>query len=173
MKMQWNKIWRCLVLCVVLVLGINVNVFAEEVELDADEQLEYTEDESLSEIYGEADQYVDGMYNVGSGARTDLTGLIRLSQYQTKLQADYSTAYNYEVSKIGIKNLKLQYKSSLGIWYNIITIDDRYVTNEAVYMGRFTCNGTIGRTYRLKGTHYAVVNGKTITRDNITGNLTF
>ena len=173
MNRQWNKMYRWLVLCIVLLLGMSINVSAEGFEDDADKQLEYTEGENLAEIWGKADQYADGIYNVGENARVDLTGMVRLSQYKTKLQADYTTGYTYRASKLGIKNLKLQYKGSLGIWNTIITIDDRYWTDTMTYMGSFTCNGTIGRTYRLQGTHYAVVDGTTISRFNTTENLTF
>lgn len=160
-------------LFLIMVFGMTLNVSAKEIDENNNEQLEFLEGENLNEEFGEPDQYVDGIYNVGENARANLTGLVRLSQYKTKLQADYSTGYSYKVSKLGIKNLKLQYKGSLGIWYTIITIDDRYRTDTMTYVGSFTCNGTIGRTYRLQGTHYAVVDGTTISRFNTTENLTF
>lgn len=173
MNRKQNKLYKWIVLSMIVVLCMSVNVSATEIEIDSDEQLEYEEGENLEEKWGQPDQYVDGIYNVGREARADLSGIIRLGQYKTKVQADYSTSYSYDVSKIGIKNLKLQYKGSLGLWYTIITFDDRHVTNDSLYMGSFTCNGTIGRTYRLQGTHYAVVNGTTKTRFNTTEGMTF
>lgn len=142
---------------------------AAEIELDSDEQIEYVEGEEIEEI----DEYVDGIYNISEYARADISGVIRLAKSGTKLGGSYSTSYTYAVDKIGIKNLKLQYKSSLGIWYTLITLDDRYVTNDSLYAGSFTTTGTFGRTYRLKCTHYITNDGTTQTRDNVTGELTF
>lgn len=173
MNKKWRKYSSWMVLLLILIFCMSINVLAEENEKDTGEQLEYTEGEDLSEKFGEPDKYVDGIYNVGKNVRTDLTGLVRLSKYNIKVQADYSTGYTYKVKKIGVKNLTLQYKSSLGLWYTITTIDNRYRENALSYMGSFTCNGTIGRTYRLKCTHYVVDNGSTKTRDNITGELKF
>lgn len=173
MNRKRRKTNKWIFMFLIMLFGMSLNVSAKEIVVNNDEQLELTEGENLREKWGEPDQYVEGLYNVGKNARADLTGMIQLSQYKTKVQADYSTSYSYDVSKIGIKNLKLQYKGSLGIWYTIVTFDDRHVTNDSLYMGSFTCNGTIGRTYRLQGTHYAVVNGTTKTRFNTTEGLTF
>lgn len=173
MSKKWKKYSKWISLFLILICLFDIDVLAAEIELDSEEQVQYVEGEGLDDTWGEPDQYVDGLYNLGKNARADLTGIVRLSQYKTKLQADYSTSYAYKVSKIGVKNLQLQYKSSLGIWYNIIKFDDRHFTNASDYLGVFTCNGTIGRTYRLKCTHYVVDNGSTKTRDNITGELKF
>ena len=60
-----------------------------------------------------------------------------------------------------------------GIWYNLVTLDDRYFSNMSTYTGSFSTTGTFGRTYRLKCTHYITDDGTTKTRDNVTGELTF
>lgn len=164
-----NK-WIFLVLSIfVFCLNVNLYAKAEELELDSDEQVEYVENETIDEI----DEYVDGIYNTSEYARADISGVIRLAKSGTNLHGSYSTSYTYAVDKIGVKNVKLQYKSSLGIWYNLITLDNRYVTNDSLYGGSFTTTGTFGRTYRLKCTHYITDDGTTKTRDNVTGELTF
>lgn len=155
----------------VLFFCINVNIYveAEEIELDSAEQVEYVEGEEIGEI----DEYVDGIYNTSEYARADISGVIRLAKSDTKLYGSYTTSYTYAVDKIGVKNVKLQYKSSLGIWYNLVTLDDRYFSNMSTYTGSFSTTGTFGRTYRLKCTHYITDDGTTKTRDNVTGELTF
>lgn len=165
---RWSKL---IILIFILTFSISMNSFAmgEEIELDSDEPVSYTEDDTV----GEVDQFVDGIYNVNEFARASMSGVIRLVQSGTKLQGSYSTSYTHDVDKIGVKNVKLQYKGSLKVWYTIVTLDDRYRKNESVYMGSFTTAGTIGRTYRLKATHYIIDGVYTETRDNITGELTF
>lgn len=142
---------------------------AKDIELDSNEQIEYVENEEIGEI----DEYVDGIYNTSEYARADISGVIRLAKSGTKLHGSYTTSYTYAVDKIGVKNVKLQYKSSLGIWYNLVTLDDRYVTNDSLYGGSFTTTGTFGRTYRLKCTHYITNGSTTQTRNNVTEELTF
>lgn len=155
----------------IVVFCMNMTVYAadEEIELDSEEQIAYTEGDTLDEI----DQYVDGIYNVNEYMRATMSGLIQLSQSGAKLQANYSTGYTSTVDVIGVKNVKLQYKGSLKIWYTVITIDDRHVNNDSIYAGAFTCNGVVGRTYRLKATHYIKLGSYTETRDNSTLELTF
>lgn len=168
MKNKWNKLN---ILLFILMLSININVHAasEETELDSDEQIEYEE----GIVIEDWDEYVDGIYNANPNARASITGVVRLGRSGSKLGGSYSTSYDYAVDKIGVKNVKLQYKSSLGIWYNLVTLDDRYVTNDSLYAGSFTTTGTFGRIYRLKCTHYITNDGTTQTRDNVTGELTF
>ena len=165
---QWSK-WILLISILTFSMSFNVCAAEDEVELDSNEQVLYTEGTTVDRV----DQYVDGIYNVDEYARASMSGLIRLSQAGTKLQASYSTGYTTDVDKIGMKNVKLQYKGSLKIWYTIITIDNRYVKNDSIYVGSFSCDGVIGRTYRLKGTHYVTIDGSTESRDNITGELIF
>lgn len=165
---RWNK-W--IVFVIILTFGMNMSVYAaeEEIELDSNESVVYTEGDTIDEV----DQYVDGIYNVSEYMRASMTGLIRLAKSGTKLHGSYSTSYTHDVDRIGVKDVKLQYKGSLGIWYTIITLDDRYFTNESTYMGSFTTTGTIGRTYRLKATHYVKDGSYKETRNNVTGELTF
>ena len=171
MNKTMKKINILLSLLLVFVLCINMTAYAE----DDSESID-TEQSSFTEIDGEAIdfvEYVDGIYNVSKNARASMTGVIRLGKNGSKLFANYSTDYTYAVDKIGIKNLKLQYKGSLGIWHNIITLDNRYSTNSSTYQGGFSCSGVIGRTYRLKATHYVINGSYTETRNNVTENFTF
>lgn len=167
---KWRNKWLIVsLILVVFCMNVNVHAADNENELDSDEIVEYVEGEVLENY----DEYVDGIYNTSENARVSITGVIRLAKSGTKLGGSYTTSYTYAVDKIGVKNVKLQYKSSLGIWYNLITLDNRYVTNEAFYAGSFTTTGTFGRTYRLKCTHYITDSGVTQTQSNITGELTF
>lgn len=165
---RWSK-W--IVLICILIFGMNMNVYAaeDENESGSEEQASVIEEDIVDEV----DQYVDGIYNVSPNARASMVGIIRLSQAGTKLQANYSTTYTSTVDKIGVKNIKLEYKSSLGLWYTILTFDDRYRTNKSSYSGSFTCNGVVGRTYRLKATHYIINGSYSESRNNVTGTLTF
>lgn len=155
----------------VFVFCMNINVYAaeEEIELDCNEQVEYVEGGSIDEV----DSYVDGIYNTSVQARTGISAVIRLAKSGTTLYGSYTTSYTYAVDKIGVKNVKLQYKSSLGVWYNLITLDNRYVEDASFYAGSFTTTGTFGRTYRLKCTHYITNDSTTQTRSNETEELTF
>lgn len=166
-----KKLSKWIVLVFVLLFCLNINVCAAEDENESiNVELEsFIEEETVDEV----DQFVDGIYNVGPNARASMTGMLRLSQAGTKIQADYSTSYTSTVDRIGIKNIKLDFKGSLGVWYNIITLDDRYRTNKSTYSGFFTCNGVPGRTYRLQATHYIKDGSYTQSRPNITEGLTF
>lgn len=168
MKKIWSKLISCIL---VVVFCINMSVYAadDEIELESDERVEYTEGTVIENL----DEYVDGIYNISENARASMTGVIRLGRSGTTLHASYTTSYTVAVDKIGVKNVKLQYKSSLGIWYNLITLDNRYVTNDSFYAGSFSTTGTFGRTYRLKCTHYITNDSTTQTRSNETEELTF
>lgn len=150
-------------------MSINAYAADDELELDSDEYVEYVEG-GVVETF---DKYVDGIYNTNENARVSMTGVIRLAKSGTTLYGSYTTSYTYAVDRIGVKNVKLQYKSSLGVWYTLVTLDNRYVTNDSFYAGSFTTTGTFGRTYRLKCTHYITNDSTTQTRSNETEELTF
>lgn len=175
MNKSLSGISKIFVMLLVMTLCMNLTVYAQE----DDEEDVYEEQQSFTECDGfitepdVVDQYVDGLYNVDSNARASMTGLIRLYQSGSKITSTYTTTYTTDVDKIGIKNIKLQYKGSLGIWHTIITLDDRYSTNSASYMGSFSCTGVVGRVYRVKGTHYVIDGSYKQERDNVTGELTF
>lgn len=163
-----------LFILLVLVCSMGITVCAEDdLEDISVEQMSFEENDGSSYEAGENDQYVDGIYNVGVNARASMTGVIRLLKSGSKLGASYSTDYTHTVDKIGVKNVKLDYKGSLGIWHNIITLDNRYRTNASTYLGSFTCTGVVGRTYRLKATHYIIDGSYTETRNNVTLDFTF
>ncbi|MDY2626735.1 MAG: hypothetical protein SOW08_00230 [Lachnospiraceae bacterium] len=174
MSKRIRKLERIMVFVVLAVFCLNITVCAQENDVDIScEQESFVEyDDQINDI-GEIDQYADGIYNVGTNARASMSGLIRIYQSSSKLACVYSTEYSHTVNKVGVKNIKLQYKGSLGIWHNIITLDDRYATNTTEYMGSFSCTGVVGRVYRVKGTHYIVDGSYTQSRDNVTGELTF
>lgn len=168
-KIKWSKISLFLF---GLLFFMSINAYAaegDEIEIDSNEQVDYVEGDTIDKV----DKYVDGIYNTNEYMRTGISGVVRLAQSGTKLHGSYSTSYTHVVDKIGVKDVKLQYKGSLKIWYTIITLDDRHFTNNSTYMGSFTTTGTIGRTYRLKATHYVTENGSTQTKANMTGELTF
>ncbi|MDO5409730.1 MAG: hypothetical protein Q4F21_04665 [Lachnospiraceae bacterium] len=170
--MRNKKLKKCLsiVLSMVLMFSFNSIVYASEViENGSNEALTCTEGEKIQN----PEVYVDGIYDSNKNSRAYLSGLVRLAKSGTKLGGSYSSSYTYAVDRIGVKNVKLQYKGALGVWLTIITLDDRYVKNDSTYLGGFTCSGTLGRTYRLKATHYITDDGRAEFRDNITGELTF
>lgn len=172
-KRSYKTIYRFIFL-LILILSMGITVCAESDEEDTNvEQMSFEEIEGAQYEIDENDRYVDGLYNVNGNARASMTGVIRLVKSGTKLVANYSTDYTHSVDKIGLKNIKLDYKGSLGIWHNIITLDNRYSTNVSAYQGAFSCTGVIGRTYRLKATHYIIDGSYTETRNNVTENFTF
>lgn len=178
MSKKLRKASRIIAIILVMALCMGMSVSAddeteEDMEAVDTEQMSFSEDEGQLTDIDEFDQYVDGIYNVGKNARAAMSGVIRLGRSGTKLISNYSTVYTYSVDRIGVKNIKLQYKGSLGIWHTIITLDDRYYTNKATYMGSFSCSGVIGRTYRMKGTHYIINGSYTETRNNVTLELDF
>lgn len=164
-----NKI-KLLLLMVVLLFSFNITAFAEENDSISTETGAFEEIENWD---GQKDQYVDGIYNTNPQARAALTGVIQLSQSGTKLVSQYSTSYSTNVSRIGVKNVRLMYKGSLGIWHTIVTLDDRYNTNDSLYAGAFSVTGTIGRTYMLSCTHYYKTSVSSGTKYNETEGLTF
>ncbi len=173
--MKNNKFMKLITVLLVCVFCINITAYAaeEEIELEAEETVEYVEDNAdySSEDY---ERYVEGIYNTSENARASLNGVLYLGKSGTTLIADYDTTYSTVVSRLGVKNVKLQYKSSLGIWYTLITLDDRYRENARVYSGSFTTTGTYGRVYRLKATHYANVSSvATESKANQTGEFEF
>lgn len=176
MNKHFIKMSKVITLVFAIILCLNITVYAQEydeTESDSEELQSFVEADGFDEESMIIDQYVDGIYNVGKNARAAMTGVIRLYQSGSKLAAVYSTDYTYAVNRIGVKNIKLQYKGSLGIWHTIITLDDRYSTNSSAYQSSFSCSGVIGRVYRVKGTHYIVDGSYTENRNNVTGELTF
>lgn len=168
------KIGKLLCILSILVFSINITAYAEENVEDAEiEQTSFIKHDGSWEEIDEFDQYVDGIYNVSNNARTAMSGVIRLCQSGTKLCCNYSTSYSYNVNKIGVRNIKLQYKGSLGIWHTIITLDNEYRNNASDFMGSFSCSGVVGRTYRVKGTHYISDDNYSESRNNETEGLTF
>ena len=169
-----KKISKIMALLLIVTMMMSITAFAEGNDSEIEqEQLSFSEYDGSNDNIGEIDQYVDGIYNIGENARASMSGVIRLYQSGTKLATTYSTAYTKTVDRIGVKNIKLQYKGSLGLWHDIITIDDRYRTNDAAYQGGFSCSGVIGRTYRMKGTHYIIDGSYKESRNNVTDGLTF
>lgn len=172
-----KKIFKCrniIMFSIILVLCLNTTVYAQENDNEISDELEsFVEYDGQPDELEEIDQYVDGIYNVGVNARASMSGVIRLYQSGSKLASSYSTEYSHTVNKIGVKNIKLQYKGSLGIWHTIITLSDRYRTNASAYQSSFSCSGVVGRVYRVTGTHYIIDGSYTQERDNVTGELTF
>ncbi|MDY4971795.1 MAG: hypothetical protein SO101_16340 [Lachnospiraceae bacterium] len=170
-----KNIIKIVCLSILLIFCMGMTVLAEEDDSESTEieQLSFIEDDELLKEIDEFDSYVDGIYNVSENARAAMSGVIRLGKSGSKLIANYSTSYSYAVDKIGVKDVKLQYKGSLGIWHTITTLDDRYRTDSSLYQGAFSCSGVIGRTYRMKGTHYVIDGSYTETRNNVTDTITF
>lgn len=172
-----SRLWKksgLIVLSFLLIFVTGITASAEDDLENVDtEQASFCEEEGEPISVDEFDYYVDGIYNVGENARASMVGVIRLGRSGSKLVSNYTTSYTHTVNRIGVKNIKLQYKGSLGIWHTIITLDDRYYTNQSAYMGSFSCSGVFGRTYRMKGTHYIIDGSYTETRNNVTLELTF
>ncbi|MDO5408970.1 MAG: hypothetical protein Q4F21_00770 [Lachnospiraceae bacterium] len=174
MKNKMKNGRKILFLVLVLVVGLNSTAYAaNDVESGSKEVDSLVVNENSSISVEDSIQSVDGIYNVDGKARASMTGVINLSQAGGKLVGNYSTTYTKVVDRIGVKNIKLQYQGALKIWYTIITVGDKYTTNDSGYMGAFTCDGVFGRTYRMSATHYIKNDSYTETRNNITEGLTF
>lgn len=177
MSIKKTSVKKLLLAVLIMVFSLSLTAYAQETEEDemgdgVVEQADYTENVNLEDL-GEPDQIVYGENNTSTNARVSMTGVLELAQYGTKVGGSYSTSYTYAVSRIGVKNMKLQYKNILGIWVTAVNIGERYTTNSSLHGGSFTCSGVDGRTYRLKATHYVIVDGTTIERDNATDSMKF
>lgn len=178
-----NGTWRkVLVFLVLVTLCWNGTAYAQGAENTGEESVEqelnsFVEYEGEAPDFGEIDQSVNGINDVMPGARENLLGMIRLYQSGTRLCCVYSTSYTTNAKRIGVKNLKLQYKGTLGLWRTIVTIDDKYRENASEFLASFSCDGVKGRVYRVTATHYIKgLTGKpnyTESKNNQTGNLTF
>lgn len=165
-----NKIKKVIALIMVVVLSMNITVLAAGTDDISTEVNSFEEVESWE---GEIDQYVDGKYNTSSNARAAITGALRLAQSGTKVVCSYSTSYSTSVSRIGVRNVRLMYLTSLKVWNTIVTLDDRYCTNDSLYAGSFTVTGTYNRTYMASCTHYYTNTVSSVSKYNETGELTF
>lgn len=171
MKRKWNKLSVCLM---IMMLCMSMNVSAAESAAEDEIEANSIEQNAFEEgaVLDQWDTYMENT-TTGEERAASILGIVRLGRSGAELGGNYSTSYDYVVDKIGIKNLKLQYKTSLGVWKTLVTLDERYVTNDSVYIGSFITKGVVGRTYRLKCTHYITDNGKTKTRSNQTGEVEF
>lgn len=165
-----KKTKKIISLIMLLCIITNINIVASAQEESTDVEVNsFSEDNAPA--FKESDPYVDGIYN--TGARSAMTGLVRLYKSGSKVCALYSTVYTSKVDQIGVKDIKLQYKGSLGVWHTIVSINNRYSTNDSSYQGSFSCTGVLGRTYRLKATHYIIDGIGSESKNNETGGLTF
>lgn len=166
-----NKL-KFIFLTALLTLCFSMTALAAE-----DEDSITTEVESFTEFdgnwEGEMEKQVEGIYNTNPNARAAMTGVMNLGKSGTNVVASYVTRYSNTVSKIGVKNVRLMYKTTLGIWNTIVTLDNRYVTNNVVYSGGFYVTGTVGRTYMLSGTHYYETAVSSQSKYNETEDFTF
>lgn len=158
----------------IMMFCMSMNAYAAESVAEDEIEANSVEQNAFEEgaVIDQWDTYLENT-TTGEERAASILGIVRLGRSGTKLGGNYSTAYDYDVDKIGIKNLKLQYKTSLGVWKTLVTLDNRYVTNDSLYAGSFTTTGVVGRTYRLKCTHYITDDGKTQTRSNQTGEVEF
>lgn len=164
-----NKL-KCVILIFALAACFNMTAFATENDSITTEVNSF---EELDSWTGESENSVDGIYNVYPNSRASMSGVLTLSKSGTKLYASYSTTYPSTVSRIGVKNVRLMYKSTLGLWNTIVTLDDRYETNSDSFLGAFSVTGTPGRTYTLSATHYYKSSVSSESRYNETDELKF
>lgn len=82
------------------------------------------------------------------------------------------TATNVIASEIGIENLIIEEKTLLG-WKEVASCT-AYVKNSDTYLADATYYGAkVGKEYRLRGTHYAIMNGVKHTVENETSPILF
>ena len=165
-----NKLKKIVALILAMTLCMGMTVFAAEDDSVETEISSFQEYDSWEE---EVDQSIDGKYNTNPNARAALNGVLNLAQSGTKVVAQYSTVYSKDVDKIGVRNVRLMYLTSLKLWNTIVTLDDRYLTDSSVYTGAFSVTGTYGRTYMLSATHYYVNGVASEKLYNETGELKF
>lgn len=158
----------------IISLCLNLTALASDGSPDDDSiETEVQSFQEYNEWNGEIDQSVDGIYNTNPNSRVSLTGILNLSKSGTKVVAQYSTTYVHDVNRIGVRNIRLMYKTTLGIWNTIVTLDDRYRTNASSCSGAFSVTGTPGRTYMLSATHYYNNAVSSDSKYNETGSLKF
>ena len=90
--MKNNKFMKLITVLLVCVFCINITAYAaeEEIELEAEESVEYVEDNADYSLE-DYERYVEGIYNTSENARASLGGLLVLAKSGTTLIADYDT----------------------------------------------------------------------------------
>ncbi len=88
------------------------------------------------------------------------------------LHISFDTTANQPADEIGVKNIVIKEKRLVG-WKDI-TVNDYCTYNSDLYAGDIVYTGAVeGKTYYVECTHYAIFDGKEITLDNYTGELTY
>lgn len=110
------------------------------------------------------DEVEDGTSNVINGislysdAFTDCS--YNMTCYEEYMHFYFSTGYSRKAEKIGIYNFKVQQKVWYG-WKTIFSRSELYNTNTTFCSRGYDLVVDHGGTYRITGTHFAIVDGVT------------
>lgn len=149
-------------------LNVNSMVFASEAEGDIVEMTQEEVDEVLAQNQNE--EYEIVTYSTG-------LSICKLSVVSdgNYLKIAFQTSANTRASKIGVKGLKVQ-KQSSATWKTIYPLSGSYnfnKTNTKICRGGFKISKKAAKKkYRVTSIHYAIINGKTLTKNKTTVAIT-
>lgn len=161
-----KKNLKKMLVCLVMMTLIPIRVFAAEA-VDEPEIIEMTEEEA--EYYLELYRSETGVMPCSDFSDTELG----IFQSDGKLMVVYSTSCSKLASEIGTKQILLEVKDGL-FWSALAAKTKEYTTNDYIHTGGFYYTKPVsGSNYRVSGVHFAVVDGKEITRYASTGSFTY
>lgn len=157
---RWTKIVIVL-FCIISLMPMQV--FAMETEPDI---VFMTEEEA---------EYYASIYFPKKPASNGELSITELSIFESdgRLMVLYSTSASGSPSEVGIKQIMLEEKS--GTLWEIVAKNDKQSKKDAnTYTGGFYFNSPVsGYSYRASGIHFAVIDGKEITKYANTGGFIF
>lgn len=171
-KMKLKLQILSLLLAVVLGMGIMpANVYAAENPVSRVETMNMT--------YGQM-----GTPDIIMQGNVNNSGLTRDASYLSNCNisigyADYGlhivcqTSTTKMATKIGVTDVKVQEKSGI-FWNTIATSSGSFVYNDETFLGSCDCTNVVdGKTYRIKCTHYAYVDGTYYSYDHTTDSFIY
>lgn len=137
--------------------------------------LSYASSDSTANDAGFIDYEITNFHYDGASARTIGLVVKEFGLGKTsdgRLSVQYDTFCTGVASEIGVENLCLQRKTWYGAWENIRVTNPVSYNSEFNVGGYYWLNPSPG-TYRLIGTHYAILNGIRYEEFHIGGDFVF
>lgn len=154
--------------CMCSLLITNTKISASEAEGDIIEMTQEEVDEVLSQNISE--DY--GIVPCSTGLSICKLSIVSDGNY---LKIVFQTSANAKASKIGVKGLKVQ-KQDSSTWKTIYPQSGSYdfkKTNTKICRGGFKISKKAAKKkYRVTSIHYAIIGGKTLTKNKTTAAIT-
>lgn len=168
---EFMKLKKIIVLVLVLSLAMcTVSYASDTSDVKNGDITEYTIlneqvneiEEGVNNLQGSVSLYSDGFTNCQ----------FNMSCYTDHFHIYFSTGYSRKAEKIGMYNFKLQKKVWYG-WKTMFSRSELYNTNTTYCSRGYDLDAEHGETYRLTGTHFAIVNGTTKKLSSTSGELKY